>query len=73
MMVKLRKCKSVNYVCATETVITSTTGTGQKGGSFHFVQGRHYCTVCHAATPGPISCMTCFVHIKQMKLNGLKL
>ena len=69
MMVKFRNCKSMNYICATETVIT---GTGQKGGSFHFVQGCHYCTVCHAATPGSMPCATCFVYIKQMKLNGLK-
>jgi hypothetical protein len=41
MMVKFRTCKSVKYICATETNITSTTGSGQKGGSFHFVQGRH--------------------------------
>jgi len=38
-MVKFRKCKLMNYTCATETIIASTTGTGQKGGSFHFVQG----------------------------------
>lgn len=62
MMVKFRMCKSVNYISATDTIITSTTGTGQS---------RPQCTVCHAAAPGSVPCMTCFVHKKPMKLNDL--
>lgn len=70
VMVKFRKCKSVNYISATETIITSTTGTGQKGCSF--ILFRAILSV-HAAAPGPMPCMICFVHNKPMKLNGLKL
>jgi hypothetical protein len=72
MMMNFRKCKSMNYIFATETILTSTTGIGQEGGSFHFVQGRPWCTMCHAATPDSMPYMTCFTHIKPMKLNGLK-
>lgn len=56
VIMKFRKCKSANYICATETIITSTTGTGQKGGSSYFVQDHPYIqcvmqplqALCHA-------------------------
>jgi hypothetical protein len=47
MMMNFRKCKSMNYIFATETILTSTTGTGHEGGSSHFVQailGVQYAT-----------------------------